>query len=441
MSSPVVVLGAGLAGLSFAHHVGRPVTLLERESDVGGTARSHQRGAFVFDVTGHWLHLKDAELRTWLLGLMDGELQTVARHAEIHSHGVRTPFPFQANTYGLPLGVVAECVLGYFRAREARQAQPTRRVGSFDDFIRMRMGDGIARHFMVPYNTKLYTVPPTELDAGWCERFVPVPTPEEVVQGALSRGGASHGLGYNSSFYYPTKGGIGTLPAAIARSLTADLRLGTEARVIDWRKRRVETHAGAHDYDVLVSTMPLPQLIDRLVDAPSAVRAARAQLRWNAVTYWDIGVAGANGAEDAHWIYFPELHVPFYRAGSPSAAAPHTAPRGQRSYYVEVAHPQGTTCPITDEQVLAGMRQVGLMGAHEEPVVWARSCIEPAYVLMDHAYGQARATLHEWLNAQRILSIGRYGDWTYDSMEGAMLQGRAAVARARELIAAGTGIR
>lgn len=439
MSSPVVVLGAGLAGLSFAHHYGLPVTVLERETVVGGTARSHRRGSFVFDVTGHWLHLKDDALRTWLVGLMGGELQSIARRAEIHSHGVRTPFPFQANTYGLPVDVVAECVLGYFRAREARLAQSNRPVESFDDFIRLRMGDGIARHFMVPYNTKLYTVPPAELAASWCERFVPVPTPEEVVQGALSPGGASHGMGYNSSFYYPTSGGIGTLATAVAGALEADLRLGTEARAIDWRARRVESDAGGHAYDVLVSTLPLPLLVDRLVDAPSAVRAARELLRWNAVTYWDIGVAGANGAADAHWIYFPDLDVPFYRAGSPSAAAPHTAPQGQRSYYVEVAHPQGTACPVTDEQVLASMRHVGLMRPHEEPVVCARSCIEPAYVLMDHAYGRARATLHEWLNAQRILSIGRYGDWTYDSMEGAMLQGRSAVARVRELVAAAAG--
>ena len=43
---------------------------------------------------------------------------------------------------------------------------------------------------------------------------------------------------------------------------------------------------------------------------------------------------------------------------------------------------------------------------------------------MDHAYGQARETVMEFLESCDIHSIGRYGSWTYDSMEGALVQGR-----------------
>jgi protoporphyrinogen oxidase len=431
-----LIIGAGLAGLSCAKHLGRPSIILEREPEVGGTARSFRRGSFSFDVTGHWLHLRDPGVQRLVRELMGDELVTVARRAAIYSHGVRTPYPFQANTYGLPAEVISECVLGYFAAREraAKGASPEPRT--FEDFIRQRMGDGIAKHFMLPYNEKLWTVPPSQMDFAWCERFVPTPTPEEVVRGAVEPGGAGHALGYNATFSYPRQGGIGQLSQRLADSLSAEVRRGAEVVSVDWQQRRVRVAGGEElTYGTLVSTMPLTDLVRALAAPPEAVHAAAAQLRATSVTYWDIGLPAPNGPADAHWIYYPEASVPFYRAGSPSAAVPSLAPPGQRSLYVEVSHPRGAPASVDDGEVLAGLRRVGLVGPREEPVLWSKSTVDCAYVIMDRAYGAARALVLAWLEQQGILSVGRYGAWTYDSMEGAMVQGRAAAERLSALTA------
>ncbi len=428
MAAPVVILGAGLAGLACALELGRDYVILERDDAVGGTARSNLVGGFTFDVTGHWLHLSDPEVKKLVTDLMGDELVQVARRAEVHSHGVRTPYPFQANTYGLPPTVVAECVLGYFKARELEAKGANLAPRNFEDFIRQRMGDGIARHFMIPYNTKLWTVPPSAMAHTWCGRFVPLPTPEEVVLGALTPRGAGHALGYNSSFYYPKSGGIQTLAERLGAKLAHAPRLSTSIDRIDTSTRTVN---GDVRYTSLVSTLPLTELVKRVTDAPESVHTAASQLRSTSVTYWNVGFRGANGPHDAHWVYFPEPHVPFYRAGSASAALPSLAPPGHRSYYVEVAHRTGTACPVSDTQVLAGMREVGLAGAHDEPVVMERRTVPIAYVIMDDAYGPARAHILDWLASRDIVSVGRYGAWTYDSMEGAMVQGREAARRLR----------
>src|SRR5687768_13151565 len=109
--SDVLILGAGLAGLSCARHLGAPYRIIEKEMAPGGVSRSFARGDYLFDVTGHWLHLRDPGIDKLVNELLPGKLERVARRAVIHSHGVRTPYPFQANTYGLPPDVVAECVL------------------------------------------------------------------------------------------------------------------------------------------------------------------------------------------------------------------------------------------------------------------------------------------------------------------------------------------
>ena len=73
---PTVILGGGLAGMSAALHLRRPWLLLERESALGGLARTEERDGFFFDRTGHWLHQErpaefNAILLDWLASLPD----------------------------------------------------------------------------------------------------------------------------------------------------------------------------------------------------------------------------------------------------------------------------------------------------------------------------------------------------------------------------------
>jgi protoporphyrinogen oxidase len=409
--------------------------VIERESVPGGAARSFERDGFTFDITGHWLHLRDAHVRSLVEKLLPGELVSIERRAEVHLDRVRTPYPFQANTYGRPASLIAECLLGYFAAREAEARGEHPPPETFADYIHQQMGAGVARHFMIPYNTKLWTVDPRELSFAWCRRFVPIPTPEEMVRGALEPN-ANAALGYNTRFLYPRRGGIARLPGALAGVLQVPVHYNDPAVAIDWREQTVRTSSGRLlRYQHLVSTMPLPDLAGLLRDAPTAVIEAAAALRATSVTYWDVGLAGKNRPGSPHWIYFPEPNLPFYRVGSASAVASALAPPDHRSYYVEVSHPRGTPCPAGDTEVLSGLRRVGLLGAQQEPVTLERSTVDCAYVIMDAAYGGARSTLHEWLAEQHILSVGRYGDWTYDSMEGALIQGRDAAIRVRELCA------
>jgi protoporphyrinogen oxidase len=419
-----LIIGAGLAGLSCAYHLKNNFVLVERETTVGGVARTFLRNGFLFDCTGHWLHLRDPVIAPFIHRLLDGKLECNQRRAAIYSHGVLTPYPFQAHTYGLPTAVVAECVLGFFQAREAAIKNKLAAPQSFEDFVRRNMGDGIAKHFMLPYNQKIWTTPPSEMSYDWCSRFVPLPTPEEVVWGALEPAGTGEALGYNATFLYPKEGGIQQLPNAVHAALRQQARLQTEVVLIDWQKKIAHLQNGSTlDYTNLVSTMPLNALVKCLFQPPESVVTAGTQLRCTSVTYWDLGFSTPNRAQEPHWIYFPDLVIPFYRVGSSSAAAPSVAPPQSRSYYVEVSHPQGTACPVSSETILQHLRQLKIVGAYEEPVVCHSTTIDCGYVIMNQAYGEARKHILEWLELQQIHSVGRYGAWTYDSMEGAMAQG------------------
>ena len=108
-----LILGAGLAGLSAAFHLGDCAEIYESESYVGGKARTEYHQGFTFDVTGHWLHLRDEAIRQWILELLgEDHFLKITRKSRVWSHGVYTQYPYQANTYGLPPNVIKSCVWG-----------------------------------------------------------------------------------------------------------------------------------------------------------------------------------------------------------------------------------------------------------------------------------------------------------------------------------------
>ena len=424
---PVLILGGGLAGLSTAFHLRRPWLLVERESRVGGLVRTEtMHGGFRFDPTGHWLHLRDPGIKALVHErlLKDG-LVTVARRAAVFTRGVFTRFPYQVNTHGLPAEVVAENLLGFVEATvgEGGRALREREPANFEEFILRHLGAGFAKNFMVPYNTKLFGVPPRELSAAWCGRFVPKPSLKEVVDGALGLG--SDALGYNATFVYPKEGGIEGLALALHRVLEGgEIRVSTEPTALDWEHRVAKLSDGTEvRWSALVSTLPLPALVGLLHRVPDAVREAASRLRATDVTWVAVGARGPN-LQPWHWVYTPEPEFATYRIGSPSAVFPGTAPAGTSSFYVEYSGPRSPeACARAAVEDLVRARMIGSAAdvLFTEPRV-----IRNAYVLYDAHYGQARQTVIDFLGEVGIRTAGRYGNWEYSSMEDALLGGRAA---------------
>jgi protoporphyrinogen oxidase len=428
---PVVILGAGLTGLSTALHLRRtPYLVAEREQRVGGKTRSERREGYTFDVTGHWLHLRDPRVRALVGDLFPpGQLMEIERRTGVYTHGVMLAYPFQANLHGLPLPVVRDCLVDFVQAQiEAARpdAAPPR---TFREYAVRRFGRGIAEQFFVPYNTKLWGVTPDELTPDWGSRFIPLPELEQVIGGAV--GLRQEGLGYNVRFLYPRAGGIDNLPEAMAARLRGRdpeaIRVGCSAEEIDPKGRRVKLQGVPQwlPYRALVSTMPLPQLVARTPTAPLVVREAAAALRWVSWRYLDVATRRAPPMQE-HWVYVPELRIPFFRVGVYTNVLPAMAPPGAGSLYVELADRTGQ--PDVPE-IVRHLHAMGALASPDDVVFTELRHEECAYVLFDDACREATAVIHDWLaQVGGVRSCGRYGAWTYNSMEDSIIQGMEAAA-------------
>jgi protoporphyrinogen oxidase len=426
----ILIVGAGLAGLSTAYHLGdRPYRVMEKEKEAGGLCRSYQMDGFTFDMTGHLLHFRQAEIKALVENLLAGRLEKHNRRSFIYSHRTYTEYPFQVNTYGLPPEVVRECLLGFIATlTHSSTVSPAER--SFKAWILENLGEGMAKHFMVPFNEKLWQVSLDELTSDWVSWLVPKPKLKDVINGAL--GIKDKAFGYNPTFLYPAQGGIGALPQAFLPGVK-EIVYGSELVEVDTQRRRAVFQDGRiEDYDTLVSTMPVPELVRLCTDLPQAIRDAATGLRCVSVYNVNLGVARER-ISDYHWIYFPEPEYPFYRAGFPMNFSPALGRPGCSSLYVEVSHQPTESIPpaVLLQRIRTGMEQASIFRPDDEVVVADVRDIRYAYVLFDKHRARALPAILEELERRGIHSIGRYGCWEHTSMEDAIAQGKTLAEKLR----------
>lgn len=422
-SRETVIIGAGLAGISTALHLDSRCRVLEKAKTPGGLCTSASRAGYTFDQTGHWLHLRDQGMKDLVGKALP--MRSIDRVSSIRAFGTFGDYPFQANLADYPPEVRTECIQTLIESLRAKDRPASQ---DFAAYVLEHFGAGIARHFMFPYNTKLWGVPPDSISFDWCQRFVPVPDWKEIVRGAFF---PSNGrLGYNVSFVYPDRGGISTLSAALAGRCTC-IETETEVKAVNLNEGFVETDRGRVAFGNLVNTTPLPRFVGLCQQVPDDVLAAAAQLRSTRVRYLNLGIRGPALA-GRHWIYVPDPALSIYRIGSFSNACPGMAPAGCSSLYVEIRNDVDSDDSTVLAQTIALLSEIGPAVKQEMIEVAEFAAIDCAYVIYDHNYRAARGTVLDWLESKGVVSAGRYGRWVYSSMEDALLDGRQAAETIRK---------
>ena len=472
-SARAVVVGAGPTGLSAAWHLGADALLVEQNDRVGGWCRSIEVNGFTFDYAGHIMFSGDAYVHQLYRMLLGDNVHWQDREAWIYSKNVYTRYPFQGSLYGLPQEVIKECIVGAIEARFGALKTPAAngkhnghscnaevkdccadgileasaplalRNGNgshgseprnFEEFIYKVWGAGIAKHFAIPYNRKLWAVPLDQMETSWLGGRVPLPDLEEMIEGALSP--APRPMGPNARFGYPLRGGFQALMDAWLPHLKGELRLNSRVAQVSPESHTLQLGGGETvRYESLISTMPLPVLVRQIGSAaPPSIRAAAAQLRHVSVRCVHLGV-GREHLTDKHWIYYPEDTV-FHRIFVQGNASPHCNPVGGFGLTCEITYSPHKPLPCDGDALVArcvaDCRRVGMIGP-DDPILASAQCDLPyAYVVYDHGRAAAVQEIRDWLAERDILLAGRYSEWEYYNSDHAFLAGRTVAAEARD---------
>jgi protoporphyrinogen oxidase len=426
-NTSVLVLGAGLTGMSAALDLlrrGVDFALFESKSLVGGLAVTSTEGPYRFDHTGHLLHLRDAERRERTLKLLDDAPLEIHRNSFIFSEGVFTKYPYQSNTFGLPPDTAFECVFDFV---QAFYQNPKPDAENFEDFCRIHFGNAISDRFMLPYNGRLWGVPPKEVTTEWCDRFVPRPSLEDVLAGAVGK--PHKELGYNAVGFYPQYG-IGELTQAMGRRIPS-LHTNSPVCRIEPSKKLCHFGTASTSYRTLISTLPLTKLVPLIDNVPAPIAQATKELRCSSLYYLDVALR-RRPKHHFHWIYVPESRFDFYRVGNYAAFSEAMAPLHAANLYVELVGRSKPDLSYLWPRVAKGLIEMGIIETVDDVEFYRLRHIEHAYVIYDQKRRQSLPQIVDYLAQIGVISTGRYGGWNYSSMEDALRFGEDAVAKAVE---------
>lgn len=450
------IIGAGPTGLSAAYHLGTDTVLLERNDTVGGWCRSITDNGFTFDHAGHIMFSNDPYVLKLYELLLGSNVHWQNREAWVYSKNVYTRYPFQGALHGLPPEVIRECIMGAIEARYGSAGKPSATAAkasdccadggvslpsaklasldrsspaNFEEFIYQVWGAGIAKHFAIPYNRKLWAVPLTEMETSWLGGRVPLPNLEEIIDGALQP--VAKPMGPNARFGYPLRGGFQALMSAFVPHIKGAIELNADVIGISPKQRIITLADGRrYQYQNLVSTMPLPELV-RIIgnEAPDAVRQAARGLKHISVRCVNLGVAREN-ITDKHWIYYPEDTI-FHRIFVQGNASPECNPPGGFGITCEITYsPTYKPLPLSGQALIERCVQdcirVGMF-REDDRIIAANEVDMPyAYVVYDHVRTQNVETIKAWLAQHDIVLAGRYSEWEYYNSDHAFLAGRKA---------------
>lgn len=422
----ILILGAGLSGLSIAARLKDGYEIAEKEKECGGLCRSASSGGFVFDRAAHVLHFKDKENLCEVEQLLGQNLARHDRDSRVWIQDKFIPYPFQHHFYYLDAKTREDCLRTFLAARKRKKsAYPNLRSWFFGTF-----GAGIARHFLVPYNEKFWCYPLERVlpDAVRCH--VPVPNVGDL------RREAPVAVGYNAEFWYPRRGGIQALPRALEKRVKR-VRTSCALTRLDLDEKAAYFSNGQKiAFRKAVSTIPLPELGRVLWPMPKEVKQAFAKLKYISVFNLNIGLSRPVPPL-GQWAYFAQKKVTFYRMAIPSNIEPNVAPRGCASLSFEVSHIPGRPKTGFDikrvsERIIADCRAFGLRIDRRDIRVCDAQDIAYGYCVYDRARPAALKAIAGYLKTKGVFLAGRYGAWQYASMEDVMVEARGIAEKIRK---------
>ena len=401
-----LIIGAGVTGLAYANFCNKDYLIIEKENEAGGLCRTFYKDDFIWDYAGHFFHFKTTRLKQFFDARIDREEIVICnKNTKIFYKGEMIDYPFQMNIHQLSKEEFIDCLYDLFH-REQKE-----NYGSFQDMLYGKFGKAITEKFLKPYNEKLYACDLESLDVDAMGRFFPYAAPDQIIENM--RKPIAHT--YNDTFEYPLKGAI-TFIQALMKSISSDnIWLQSKLESLDINNKMAVVNGQQIKYSRLINTMPLNRFIDFLPDG--LTKELKGRLKANKVLVFNLGFDRKSLYDDIHWLYFPDKSCNFYRVGFYDNIM--NTPR--LSLYVEIGFKTDDIIDVETEleKTLYNLKKCGITDDHEL-LAFNHVVIDPAYVHISTETRKGVCNLLKELESYNVFSLGRYGSWTYCSIEDCM---------------------
>jgi protoporphyrinogen oxidase len=394
--------------------------VLEKEDYAGGLATSFvDAQGFTWDVGGHvqFSHYKYFDkIMEKALG-KTGWL-THERASFIWMKDRFIPYPLQNNIHRLPEDIFKECFEGLEKALANNSSNSLK---NFKDWLLASFGEGIASHFLLPYNYKVWAYHPEKMQYGWIGERVSVVDIERIKKN-IEEDKDDISWGPNNTFQFPKFGGTGAIWKSLASMIKpSKISLATEIDTIDSDNNIVTTKNGEKiEYQYLLSTMPLDILCSKISPMPEAISSKSKELLYSSTHIVGIGVEGPTPKHLAKkcWLYFPENNCPFYRVTVFSNYSPNNVPDNNTQYSLMTETSESPDKKVSSDNILQetidGLIASKLLNPNHKIVSKFYKRFEYGYPTPSLTRDEVLCLCIPYLEKKNIYSRGRFGAWKYE---------------------------
>jgi protoporphyrinogen oxidase len=447
MDPDILILGGGPAGLACAMELsrkGRHSTIVERDEQVGGLAKTLtiREGEHVFltDIGPHRFFSKNKYLYDFIEDLLQEEWRQVPRLTrKFYDYPVKALQVFNNIGPWKSFRILFDYAVARWRYGLLKKPLQT-----FEDYVVANFGRTLAEFSMINYTEKIWGIPARTIHPDWAKQrihglnlwsvFV------NVLKGAMPRGkkGTDKPKSLVDQFYYP-QFGTGRIYEEIERHLVATgTRVEKRAEPVQVRhdgSKITAVDVRLHDGTIrtlapqhVVESVPITRFLDLLSPPPPPeVLAAAGKLRWRAQVYLFLTLDKEQVTPD-NWIYFPNQEIPFGRTSEMKNFSKDMCPAGKTSFFVEFfAFETDAIWSMTKEQVfelvLPYFERWGFFTRKDvrQSYLWKRPCVYPVY---DLDYDRHLGTVKAWLDRlTNLIYLGRPGRFRYTNQDHSLEMG------------------
>ena len=413
MNIKYLIIGAGISGLTFANYIKDDnYAILEKESEVGGYCRTIKRGDFIWDYAGHFFHFKTDEFKKIFIDNVNPEdIIYKDKCTKILYKNSLIDYPFQTNIHELEKEEFIDCLYDLFNKEEK---------DNYDNFLDMlygKFGKSIVEKFLKPYNEKLYACDLKKLDKEAMGRFFPYADLKQIINNMKNNKDSS----YNNTFLYP-KNGAGSFIDILYNKLDKNkVLLDTTITSIDLKNKIVTTNAGdKYKFEYLINTAPLNHFLELFGD--EEFERLKDELSYNKVLVFNLGFNKKSKFTKEHWMYIPDKKCNYYRIGFYD----NILDSEKLSMYIEIGYDKNADINVKEQLrlTLENLKKQNIIDYTMKLEEYMSIIMDPAYVHINGITYEKILKLKQYLSQTNIYTIGRYGGWTYCSMEDCMIEAK-----------------
>jgi protoporphyrinogen oxidase len=432
----IAILGSGMGGFGAAHQLhaeGITPVMYDKNAYHGGHTASFKDAGFIFDQGPHISFTKDKRIQNLFADSVDQMYETMQVNLNNYWRGYWPQHPVQLHMHGLPEDVIVKAISDFVEERQA----PERPIHNYADWLLASFGQTFAELFPMQYTRKYHLTTAENMSTDWLGPRIYRPSLEEVLRGAISPSAPT--VHYITHFRYPREGGFMSYLKKFVP--LGNLKLNHKLIAIEPRMRQLRFSNGVvANYDALVSSVPLPDLIRMIHGVPRDVRDAAERLACSTCVLVNVGV-DRDDLSKSHMTYIYDDDLCFTRLNFPHMFSPNNAPKGFGTIQAEVYFSDKYK-PLTGspedwiEPVIRDLRRMGIIREEDQVVFRNARLLRYANIIFDLERADALKIVHGYLDDLGIAYCGRYGDWGYMWTDESFKSGEQAAQKALAALAA-----